>query len=409
MTAPWLTVIGVAAEGLTSLTPAARTLAESAEVLVGSTRHLEMIQGGRAERIVIRPPMAGVIAAIARHKGRRVTVLASGDPLHYGIAVTLLAHFAADEITVLPHHSSFTLACARLNWPRQHVTTLSMHGRPPDILHRYIHPGARLLILADDRDAPAKIAVLLTLQGYGPSRLVALENLGGEEAIIEGNAEDWQHPRGRDLVIVAAECRAGPHAIAYSTAPGLPDEAFEHDSHIIRRELRAMTLSVLAPLPGQRLWDVGAGTGAIAIEWLRIAPTMQAVAIERDASRADRIARNALALGVPELLVRRGAAPAVLVGLPRPDAVFIGGGLTADGVIEQCWDALAPGGRLVANAVTIAGETILANHQRNYGGTLTRIALSRATAFGASGTLRDGAPEGWRPLPPVTQFCAVKA
>jgi len=403
----WLTVIGVGAEGLASLTPAARALVTHAEVLVGGLRHLEMMPGGTGERIVIKAPLAEVIAAIANHRGRRVVVLASGDPLHYGIGVNLLDQFRADEIAVMPHHSSFTLATARLNWPRHQVTTLTVHGRPLEILHRHIQAGARLLVLANDGETPARIAALLTVQGFGPSRIIALENLGDDETMLEGTAESWPHPRGRDLVTVAIECRPGPQATAYSTAPGLPDEAFEHDGQITKREVRAVTLAALAPRPRQRLWDVGAGAGSIAIEWLRAAPDATAIAIERDEARADRVARNAAALGVPELTIVRGAAPDALRSLPTPDALFIGGGVSNPGVLDFCWAALAPGGRLVANAVTVESEAVLAKHQRDHGGTLTRIAISRAERLNAP-RRQDAAPDGWRALAPITQLCAVK-
>lgn len=402
----WLTVVGIGADGLDSLSPAARDLVANAQVLVGGARHLEMAEGFTTERILIRTPLSDVMAEIARHRGRRVVVLASGDPLHYGIAVTLLDHFDSGEICVLPNVSSITLAGARLNWPRQSLTVVTVHGRPLETVHRYIQPGARLLILAHDGDTPARIAALLTLQGYGPSRVVALENLGGsDERLHEATAAAWVHPRGHDLVIVAVECRPGPQPISYAVTPGLPDEAFEHDGQITKREVRAVTLSALAPKAGQRLWDVGAGAGSIAIEWLRAAAAMEAFAIERDEIRADRIARNAATLGVPELAIVRGEAIEALHSLPIPDAVFIGGGLSSPGLIDACWDALPSGGRLVANAVTVDSEAVLTKHQRDHGGSLTRIAISRTEAMGG----KAGAPDGWRALAPVTQFCAVKA
>lgn len=402
----WLTVVGIGAEGMTSLSPAARDLVAHAQVLVGGARHLEMAEGFTTERILIRTPLSDAMAEIARHRGRRVVVLASGDPLYYGIAVTLLAHFDSAEIHIVPNVSSITLASARLNWPRQSLTVVTVHGRPLETVHRYIQPGARLLILAHDGDTPARIAALLTLQGYGPSRVVALENLGGsDERLHEATAAAWVHPRGHDLVIVAVECLPGAQPISYATIPGLPDEAFEHDGQITKREVRAVTLAALAPKPGQRLWDVGAGAGSIAIEWLRAAPGMAATAIERDETRADRIARNAATLGVPELAIVRGEAIETLHSLPIPDAVFVGGGLSNPGLIDACWDALPQGGRLVANAVTIESEAILAKHQHDHGGTLTRIAISRAETMGG----KAGAPGGWRALAPVTQLCAVKA
>jgi precorrin-6Y C5,15-methyltransferase (decarboxylating) len=354
------------------------------------------------------------MAELARHRGRRVVLLASGDPLHYGIAVTLLDYFDSSEILVLPNLGSVTLACARLNWPRQAVTVVSVHGRPLETLHRYIYPGARLLVLANDGETPARIAALLTLQGYGPSRIVALENLGASgERLHEAAAEAWTHPRGQDLVIVAVECRAGAQPVSYGTTPGLPDESFEHDGQITKREVRAVTLAALAPRPGQRLWDVGAGAGSIAIEWLRAAPRMDAIAIERDDGRADRIARNAATLGVPELLVVRGEALNVLYALSTPNTIFIGGGVSNPGLIGACWDALPIGGRLVANAVTVESEAVLAAHHREYGGSLTRIAISRAEGMGTKGTDTKGAgtkrrAPGWHALAPVTQLCTVK-
>jgi precorrin-6B C5,15-methyltransferase / cobalt-precorrin-6B C5,C15-methyltransferase len=405
MTTPWLTVVGIGADGLTSLSPVARDLVVNAQVLVGGARHLEMVTPFTTERILIRAPLSDVMAEIARHRGRRVVVLASGDPLHYGIAVTLLEHFDSSEIRVLPNLSSITLAAARLNWPRQPLTVFTVHGRPLETLYRYIHPGARLLILAHDGDTPARIAALLTLQGFGPSRVVALENLGGsDERLHEATAAAWVHPRSEDLVIVAVECRPGPQASSFSAAPGLPDEAFEHDGQITKREVRAVTMAALAPKPGQRLWDVGAGAGSIAIEWLRAAPGMAATAIERDPARADRIARNAATLGVPELAIVRGEAIETLHSLPIPDAIFIGGGVANPGLLDACWDALPLGGRLVANAVTVESEAVLAKHHHDHGGTLTRIAISRAEPMGG----KSGAPGGWRALAPVTQLCTVK-
>lgn len=404
----WLTVIGVGADGLASLASSSRALVENAEVLVGGERHLGMIERGPAERIVIKGPMKDVIAALKSQRERRVVILASGDPLHYGMAATLLDHIAPDEMSVIPHHSSFTLACAQLKWPRQHVATVSVHGRPLESLHRHIYPGARLLVLAHDGDTPARIAALLSARGFGPSRMVALENLGADGVMLEATAQIWNHARSGDLVIVGIECRAGAQAIAYSTVPGLPDDAFEHDGQITKREVRAVTLSALAPLPGQRLWDVGAGAGSIAIEWLRAAPNMRAIAIERDGRRADRIARNALTLGVPELSVVRGTAPDALAGLEAPNAIFIGGGVSNPGVIDTCWSALSDGGRLVANAVTIDSEAVLARHQRQHGGSLTRIAVSRAETFNGKGGNQTEASGGWRALAPITQLCAVK-
>lgn len=394
----WLTVLGVGADGLGDLPPAAQALIDAAEVIAGGDRHLEMLANMTAARVRLQSPIETALDALETYRGQRAVVLASGDPLHYGIAATLLRRFAARELRIIPHHSAFTLAGARMAWPRQSVTALSVHGRPLAVLQRHIHPGARLLVLAQDGETPAKVANLLAARGFGPSRMVAFEHLGGpDELAIAATAESWAAPRTRDLVALAVECAAGPNAILLPSTPGLADEAFEHDGQLTKRETRAVTLSALAPQPGEMLWDVGAGAGSIAIEWLRAGPHMRAVAFERDPVRAARIARNALALGAPELRVIEGAAPQAFAGLTAPDAIFLGGGVGAPGMIEACWAALKPGGRLVANAVTEKSALALEAHRASYGGELTRLAVSR---------LETG---GWRELKPITQLRSFKA
>ena len=397
----WLNVVGIGADGLEGLSPAARTLIATAEILIGGERHLSMVPGNGAERMGWQWPIERTLDAIAAKRGKRVTVLATGDPMSFGIGAALSKHFDPSEMAVIPHIGAFALACARLNWPLQEVETLTLHGRPLELLNLHIAPDARLLILSEDGDTPGKVASLLKARGFGPSRLVVLEELGAAtESRIEATAQGWNAPRCKDLNTIGVECRQGEDAAFHPRVPGLPDEVFEHDGQITKREVRAITLSALAPMPGAHLWDVGAGSGSIAIEWLRAAERTEATAIERIAARRAVIARNAAALGVPELEIIEGEAPAALDGLGAPDAVFIGGGLTAPGLIEACWDALRPKGRLVANAVTVESEAVLARARDSFGGSLTRIAISRVEPLGQYGA--------WRGLIPVTQLAAVK-
>lgn len=398
---PWLTVIGVGVDGLDDLPPALRALIDNAEVLTGGDRQLEMAPFTGALRIPLQSPIAAALDKLAEHRGRRAVALASGDPLHYGIAATFLRRFAPGEMRVLPHHSAFTLACARMMWARQDVIALSVHGRPLAAVQRHVQPGAKLLILAQDGATAADLTGLLTARGFGPSRIAALEHLGGpHETVIAATAEGWTVPRTRDLVTLAIDCIPGPKPILLPVTPGLSDDAFEHDGQITKRETRAVTLSTLAPRPGQMLWDVGAGAGSIAIEWLRADPAMRAIAVERDPIRADRIARNALALGTPDLRIQRGEAPAALAGLPQPDTVFLGGGVSAPGVIEACWAALPSGGRLVANAVTDRSVAALVQHRSRHGGDLICLAVSR---------IDERETSGWHALHPITQLCSIKA
>ncbi len=395
---PWLTVLGVGADGTDDLPPAAQALIDNAEVIAGGDRHLEMLTNMTAARVRLQSPIEPALDALQSHRGKRVVALASGDPLHYGIAATFLRRFAASELQIIPHHSAFTLAAARMAWPRQNLATLSVHGRPLAAIQRHLHPGAKLLVLAQDGETPAQLAALLTARGFGPSRLVAFEHLGSpDELAIAATAESWAVPRTRDLVTLAVECIAGPNVVLLPLTPGLPDDAFEHDGQLTKRETRAVTLSTLVPKPGEMLWDVGAGAGSIAIEWLRGGQQMRAIAFERDPVRAARIAGNALALGAPELRIVEGAAPQAFAGLPAPDAIFLGGGVGAPGMIDACWTALRPGGRLIANAVTEKSALAFEAHRASYGGELTRLAVSR---------FESG---GWRELKPITQLRSFKA
>jgi precorrin-6B C5,15-methyltransferase / cobalt-precorrin-6B C5,C15-methyltransferase len=397
----WLAVVGIGEDGLAGLSPAARALVETAETLVGGARHFAMVPAGRAERLPWRRPLSDTLAEIAARRGRRVAVLASGDPLWYGVGAVLARHFRPEEMEILPQPSAFSLAAARLGWPLADCATLTLHGRPLDLLRLHLAPRRRLLILSQDGTTPGRVAQLLAEGGWGPSRMAVFAHLGGAaEAVRRGTAAAWGEKRSPDLNTIALECVPAPGTRALSRAAGLPDDAFEHDGQLTKREVRAVTLACLAPLPGERLWDIGAGCGSVAIEWLRAVDGGAAIAVERDPARAATIARNALALGVPGLAVVAGEAPGALTGLPGPDAVFVGGGVAEPDLLPALWRALRPGGRLVANVVSTEGERALLEWQALEGGELARIAVSRGAALGSR--------QAWRPLLTVTQLVARK-
>jgi precorrin-6Y C5,15-methyltransferase (decarboxylating) len=398
---PWLAVVGIGEDGLTGLAPAGRALVDTAEVLVGGTRHLDMVPGGGVERLIWQRPLDLTFEAIAARRGRRVTVLASGDPLWYGIGVPLIRRFCRAEMTIVPQPSAFSLAAARLGWPLTDCVTITLHGRPLDTVRLHLAPGRRILALSEDGDTPRALAQLLTGLGWGPSRLTVLAHLGGaREEIVEEEAQRWRGRRVPALNTIAITCRGTPEARAYPLFAGLPDDAFEHDGQLTKREIRAATLAALAPLPGEILWDVGAGCGSIAIEWLRAGDGRSAIAIERNAARVAVIARNAASLGVPGLQIVAGAAPDVLGDLPPPDAIFVGGGIGEPALLPALWRRLRPGGRLIANVVTAEGEARLVDWRSSHGGALTRIAVSRAEPAGRHHL--------WRPLAPVTQLAVAK-
>ncbi|WP_030740415.1 bifunctional cobalt-precorrin-7 (C(5))-methyltransferase/cobalt-precorrin-6B (C(15))-methyltransferase [Streptomyces sp. NRRL S-31] len=403
---PAASVVGIGADGWGGLPETSRGVLIDAEVLIGGTRHLALLPAEcQGERVPwpspLRPAVRGLLAA---HAGRRVAVLASGDPLFYGIGRTLIEELGAGAVQVLPHPSSVSYACARLGWPLEDTEVVTLVGRPGARLAAALHHGRRLLVLSADATTPGEVAALLRDRGFGPSRMRVLEQLGGEKerTTAEGTADDWPHPPGDPLNIVAVEVRRAPDTDRprLGAVPGLPDAAYEHDGQLTKRHVRAATLGVLAPAPGELLWDIGGGSGSIAIEWMRTHPSCRAVTVERDPVRAERIARNAERLGVPGLRVVTGAAPDVLAELPLPNAVFIGGGLTAPGLLDACWAALPVGGRLVANTVTLESEALLTDAYRRYGGELVKLAVAHAVPVGGF--------TGWRQAMPVTQWAVEK-
>ncbi|QIP86722.1 precorrin-6y C5,15-methyltransferase (decarboxylating) subunit CbiE [Streptomyces sp. Tu 2975] len=401
---PAVTVVGIGADGWPGLPGTAQDALRDAEVVIGGARQLELLPADcAAERVTwpspLRPALAGLLAA---HRGRRLAVLASGDPMFYGIGRALAEEMGPDALYVVPHASSVSYACARLGWPVEDVAVVTLVGRPAGQLSAALHDGRRLLVLSAGPDTPAEVAALLRDRGFGGTRMRVLEQLGATgERCVDGHAGSWAEPPGDPLNVIALECRLDEGALRLSAAPGLPDEAYEHDGQLTKRHVRAATVAALAPAPGELLWDIGGGSGSLAIEWMRTHPSCRAVTVERDPVRAARIARNADRLGVPALRVVTGAAPDALAGLPVPAAVFIGGGLTAPGLLDACWDALPPGGRLVANTVTLESEALLAERYARHGGELVRLAVSHAVPVGGF--------TGWRQAMPVTQWSVTKA
>ncbi|MFG2562739.1 precorrin-6y C5,15-methyltransferase (decarboxylating) subunit CbiE [Streptomyces sp. NPDC048496] len=400
---PAPTVVGIGADGWEGLPGTSRTALFRAEVLIGGARQLELLPPQCAGQRVpwpspLRPAVPGLLAA---HPGLRIAVLASGDPMFYGIGRALCEELGAGNLRVLPHPSSVSYACARLGWPLEDTEVVTLVGRPAARLAAALHEGRRLLVLSAGAKTPADVAALLRERGFGPSPMRVLEQLGGEaEDCVTGTADGWAHPAGDPLNVIAVECRRAPDALRLGAVPGLPDDAYEHDGQLTKRHVRAATLGTLAPAPGELLWDIGGGSGSIAVEWMRTHPSCRAVTVERDPVRAGRITRNADRLGVPALRVVTGRAPEALAGLPVPDAVFIGGGLTVPGLLDACWDALPPGGRLVANTVTLESEALLAERYRRHGGELVRLAVAHAVPVGGF--------TGWRQAMPVTQWSVRK-
>ncbi|SNS92602.1 precorrin-6Y C5,15-methyltransferase (decarboxylating) [Geodermatophilus saharensis] len=395
-------VVGIGADGWDGLAPTSRAEVERADVLLGSARQLDLVPPEvTAERVPWPSPLTEALPGLVdEHAGRAVVVLASGDPMLSGIGTTLTRLLGAERVRVLPAPSSVSLACARLGWAVEETEVVTLVGRPIELLHPHVQPGRRLLVLGSDGETPAQVAALLSARGYGQSLVTVLGGLGGpDEEVRTGTAATWSQPAPA-LVVTAVECRADRGTMPLPTTPGLPDGAYESDGQLTRSEVRAVTLSRLAAVPGQLLWDVGAGSGSIGIEWMRAHPTCRAVAVEASAERAGRIARNAARLGVPYLRVVHGHAPEVLARLGAPDAVFIGGGLTTPLLVESCWDALPPGGRMVANAVTVESEAVLARWHAQVGGDLVRVEVQRAEPVGSF--------TGWKPAMPVTIWSVTR-
>lgn len=398
-----VTVVGIGADGWAGLGDRAREAVAGAGTIVGSERQTSLVAG--RHQADVRPLPVPLREGLRPLVGdcdpdRPVVVLASGDPMHFGIGRTLAEELGRDRVEVIGAPSSLSLACARMGWGLEDVDVVSAVGRPLETLALVAHPGRRLLVLSRDGLTPAGVARLLDEHGLGRSLMWVLSDLGGpQEQVVEGVAGSWQEEPAPALNVVAVECLA-EEPTPVGLVPGLPETAYDTDGQITKQHVRAATLAALRPLPGELLWDVGGGSGSIGIEWMRAHRTCRAIAIEPRGDRVARIERNAARLGVPGLRVVHGRAPEDLAGLPRPDAVFVGGGLTANDLVPTVLQALRPGGRLVANTVTLDSESLLFSMFRTYGGSLTRLETSHADAVGGF--------TSWKPARPVTQWCVVR-
>lgn len=402
MSGRWLSIIGIGEDGRAGLTSTASGLIDAAELIVGGRRHLDLVGPTRGEKVEWEKPLEATATTILARRGRPVAVLVSGDPFWFGAGVTLARAIPVEEMLVLPSVSSFSMAASRLGWALQDVTTLglNMKGLTP-LIRRYLHQGRRILALALNGDTPREVAAVLTASGFGQSEIIVMEALGGRrERVRRARAMDFDLSDVDPLNVIAVDVVAGAEALPIPYTAGLPDRYFENDGQLTKREIRAVTLSSLRPGAGELLWDVGAGSGSIGIEWLLAHPSNKTIGIERDRERAARAMRNAVTLGVPQLHVEMGPAPEALRGLPRPDAIFIGCGTGGGDVIAACWAALKGGGRIVVNAVTLESELSLLAAHRAHGGTLLRLGVERAEPVGSRTT--------WRPALPIIQWIAEK-
>ncbi|TPK47661.1 precorrin-6y C5,15-methyltransferase (decarboxylating) subunit CbiE [Mesorhizobium sp. B2-5-4] len=398
----WLTIVGIGEDGLAGLGDEAKRRIAEAEFIFGGKRHLALVASfARGKQRPWPVPFDAGMAEVLALAGGNVCVLASGDPFFHGVGATLARKVNPREMYVIPAPSALSLAAARLGWALQDIEIISLHSHPIDLIRPLLQPNARILALTSDGDAPAAIGRLLTELDFGTSRLTVLEALGGpKETLRSVRADAFNLENINPLNVLAIEIDSNPQARVLSLTSGLADHLFEHDGQITKREIRAVTLSALAPRRGELLWDIGAGSGSIGIEWMLAHPSMRAIAIEADPARAARIGHNAVACGVPGLVIVEGSAPKALARLETPDAVFIGGGGSDAGVLTAATKALRAGGRLVANAVTLEMEALLLAQHTKRGGDLTRIGISRASPVGSM--------QAWRPAMPVTQWSWVK-
>jgi precorrin-6B C5,15-methyltransferase / cobalt-precorrin-6B C5,C15-methyltransferase len=386
---PWLNIIGIGEEGWQGLSSKAQGAVKTAQHIIGSTRTLAMLPTVQAEQHEWPQPFSAVVEQLKPLRGHSTVILATGDPMNYGVARKILTFIPKSEVTITPHLSAFSLAASRMGWSLPDCDCFTIHGRPAANVETYIQPQARLLILTENDTSVAEVCRRLIARGFENSVVTVLENLNGllehisTFAANAAPAREWS-----PLNTLAVQCKASPHAKIWSRLAGLPDDAFVHDGKMTKREVRATTLAALAPCPDQLLWDVGAGCGSIGIEWMRSTRGCEAIAIEPLADRRAMIENNADQLGTPRLKIVPGVAPDVLTDLPTPDAIFIGGGIDHAGVFEACWDALKTGGNLVANAVTLEGDRKLISLQELHGGDLVRIDVATLTHVGDLRALR---------------------
>jgi precorrin-6Y C5,15-methyltransferase (decarboxylating) len=399
--ARWLTLIGTPADGIAGLAPSARDALRRAEIVIVPRRLAGDPLLPQVEIHTWPSPFSAMVETLESWRGRKVVILATGDPFHFGVGAVLAKNFTAEDMHVLPSPSAFSLAAARLGWPLQEVEMISLHGRPVSLLSSFLQPGARIMALTAGAQTVGEVAALLQARGFGPSRLSVLQDMGADYERIDHCAPaDAAALEFSDFNILAIECVSEPGAALLARVPGLPDDAFTHDGQLTKREVRAITVAALGPTSGALLWDVGAGCGSVAIEWMRAARGAAVNAFERDEKRLAMIAANAAALGVPGLRIVAGKVPETFVGMPQPDAVFIGGAIASDEVFQACWSRLKSGGRLVANAVTLEGQQALGGYYKAHGGDLVRIEVSQLDKVGSRHAMR--------PRMAVLQYRVVK-
>ena len=398
----WITVVGIGENGLEGLSPDCVALIQKAEVLVAGERHHCKVDNSKAEILDWGQGFDRALRELEARRGKRIVVLASGDPLHFGVGSLLVREFGEKAVVVHPAPGSFSLAAARMGWPIPEVDCLTIHGRPIENLIKYFSPGSRLLVLSHDGSSPRKVADLLNSKGYGNSKISVLEHLGGDkEKKIDGKAESWSYSIAQDLNTLAIECLAKEGTVPLSRAPGLPDDVFENDGQLTKSEVRAITMSQLRPLTGQVLWDIGAGSGSISIEWLRLGGYRQAIAVEKNCERISAMKLNAKNLGTADLIIIEGDYHSVKDEIPfLPDAIFIGGGTSDMSLLTSAWDLLRPQGRIVINAVSIEAEQTLLAFRQEVGGKLSRISIERSAPVGNFSALK--------PLFSVVQFVGEK-
>ncbi|MFD4367494.1 precorrin-6y C5,15-methyltransferase (decarboxylating) subunit CbiE [Rhodococcus sp. NPDC058521] len=398
-------VVGIGADGWDGLSPTARREIASAEVLMGSRRQLALVPDSAAKRVVWPSPLVPALSALLReHDGVSVCVLGSGDPMFHGIGSTLVGLLGPDGVRVVPHPSSVTLACARMGWTSHEIPVVSVVHREIETVLPELGDGARLLVLGRDERTPAALAEVLTQHGFGGSVLTVLSDLGADrESDFRGSARDWNRGPAGALNVIAIECVGDQARTRLGRLPGLPDDAYVGDGQMTKQEIRALTLCALAPAPGELLWDVGGGSGTIGIEWMRTHPRCRAVCFERKDSRVEQIRANAHRLGVPSL-VSAGEVPDAFNSLSSatsvPDAIFVGGGVTQDRLLDHCWRRLPVGGRMVVNAVTAESEATLLAWYGAHGGTLRKFQVYRGEPLGDF--------TSWRPHLPVVQWSVTK-
>jgi precorrin-6Y C5,15-methyltransferase (decarboxylating) len=398
--APWLALVGLGEDGRAGLCPAGLAALDEAEIVFGGERHLALIGSVAGEARAWPQPFRNALPAILAERGKKVCVLATSDPFHYGIGAGLTRAIPAEEMRIIPQLSSFSMACTRMRWPQEECALVSLHGRTLQRIVPHLQPDARILALSWDESTPGNVARLMTERGLGASEIVVLESLGGpHERIRTQRADSFALDDIVPLNMIAVTVTAAPQARILPLASGLDESWFAHDGQITKADIRAITLAALAPRVGELLWDVGAGSGSIAMEWCLRHRRNRAVAFEEKPERSERITRNRIELGALPVEIL-GAAPAAFAGRKSPDAIFIGGGIGTIGVFEEAWAALKPGGRLVANVVTLEGEARLAALFKAHGGSLRRIGVSHLDAVGTM--------HGWRPAMPVTQWRVSK-